>query len=598
MHHLDLITSLAACLIAALVGGYVTQRLGLSPIVGYLLAGIAVGPSTPGYVANQQMADEFAEIGVILLMFGVGLQFHWRELLAVRRVAIPGAIGQSLVATLLGLLVAVSFDWSLPAGLVYGLAISVASTVVLMRVLADHHALHTPAGHIAVGWLVVEDLLTVLILVLLPLLVGAGNSASSPWASIGLAVLKLLLLVALVIPVGSWLIPWLLGLVARTRSRELFTLTVLVVVLGIAVGSARIFGASMPLGAFLAGMVVGRSDFSARAASEAMPMRDAFAVLFFVSIGMLFEPAFLWESPGLVAATLFIVLAGKPVAAYLIVKLLRYPTRTALTVAIALAQIGEFSFILANLGEDLGVLPEKGNNVLILAALISITLNPLYFRGIGWLEKRLDRPRPAGKKPAPAIQPEGEEEPPLPPKHRVVLVGYGPVGRTLVRILRGSHLEPVLIEMNLQSYQQIRREGLEAVHGDASLPEVLEKAGLSEAISLILTSADTHNAGEIVRQARELNPSVKVLARVNYVREIGALRHLGADAVFAGEGEVALTMTEFLLRKLGATADQIDREGDRVRSELLVGSVPPELTLLNSRRDPPPPSAASEGPPP
>ena len=332
MHNLDLILTLTGGLVAALVFGYLTQRVGLSPIVGYLLAGLVVGPNTPGFVANKHLADQLAEVGVILLMFGVGLQFHLKELLEVRRIAIPGALGQILVATGLGYVIGTAMNWGWAAGTVFGLAISVASTVVLLRVLADNNDLHTPTGHIAVGWLVVEDLFTVLVLVLLPVVFGSGDVASAnvPLALV-LAVAKLGVLVVFTLVAGGRLIPWVLGHVARTNSRELFTLTILVLALGIAVMSAKLFGASMAIGAFLAGMVVGRSDFSQRAASEALPMRDAFAVLFFVSVGMLFDPKHLAEAPGLVAATLAVVLVGKPVAALIIVWFLRCPLRTGIS---------------------------------------------------------------------------------------------------------------------------------------------------------------------------------------------------------------------------------------------------------------------------
>src|SRR5574341_1571011 len=363
MHNFDLIATITGGLAAALVLGYITNRLGLSPIVGYLLAGFAVGPNTPGFVANKHLADQLAEIGVILLMLGVGLQFHLKELLAVPRIAIPGAIFQSLVATALGTLMGVAFGWSLAAGLVFGLAISVASTVVLMRILADNNELHTPSGHIAIGWLVVEDLFTVLVLVLLPAIFSTGQTeASSVLAALGAAILKLGAMVAFTFFVGGRLIPWLLGHVAATRSRELFMLTVLVVALGIAVGSAQLFGASMALGAFLAGMVVGRSEFSLRAAAEALPMRDAFAVLFFVSMGMLLDPFQLLPNAGLVAGTLAVILLGKPLAALLIVLLLKYPLRVALSIAVVLAQIGEFSFILSALGKNLGILDDRATN--------------------------------------------------------------------------------------------------------------------------------------------------------------------------------------------------------------------------------------------
>src|SRR5512135_2922570 len=391
MNDLDLILTLTGSLAAALVCGYVTLRLGLSPIVGYLLAGLVVGPYTPGFTANKHLADQLAEIGVILLMFGVGLQFHVRELLAVRRVAVPGALGRSLVATGLGALVGVAYGWGWSAGLVFGLALSIASTVVLMRVLADSGDLQTPAGHIAVGWLVVEDLLTVLVLVLLPAVFAPGIGPGGMALAMVVALVKVAVMVALTFFLGDRLIPWLLERAAATRSRELFTLTVLVVALGIAVGSVKLFGVSMALGAFLAGMVVGRSEFSLRAATESLPMRDAFAVLFFVSVGILFNPRHLIESPGLVALTLAVVVLGKPLVASAIVLLLRYPLRIALSVALATAQIGEFSFILASTGERLGLVDDRVRNALTAAAILSITLNPLLYRLVGPLEAALSR---------------------------------------------------------------------------------------------------------------------------------------------------------------------------------------------------------------
>ena len=374
MHDINLILTLTGGLTAALILGYITQRLNLSPIVGYLLAGVAVGPYTPGFAADRGLAEQLAEVGVILLMFGVGLHFHFRELYEVRHVAIPGALVQSGVATALGAVAGRMLGWDWATGLIFGGAISVASTVVLIRVLSDNRDLHTRAGHIAVGWLVVEDLLTVVALVLLPALVGEGQQGlQGAVGALGVAALKIATLVAIVFVVGGRVIPWVLERIAATRSRELFTLAVLVIALGIAVGSARVFGVSMALGAFLAGMIVGRSDFSMRAASEALPMRDAFAVLFFVSIGMIFDPLAMLESPAALGATLAIVLLAKPVAALAIVLVLRYPLRVALPVAVSLAQIGEFSFILAALGKHLGVMPDEAVNTLVAAAIISIT---------------------------------------------------------------------------------------------------------------------------------------------------------------------------------------------------------------------------------
>jgi CPA2 family monovalent cation:H+ antiporter-2 len=414
MHDLDLILTLTLGMAAALAMGFVTHKLGLSPIVGYLLAGILVGSHTPGLEVDHKMAEQVAHIGVILLMFGVGLQFHLHELLAVRRIAIPGAIVQIAAATALGALVG-WFAWhSLIAGIVFGLCISVASTVVLLRVLSDNNALHTSTGHTAVGWLVVEDLFTVVALVLLPALFGqgaeqapdavgaAGDAAAAAdqavgWTviqALGWALLKIGAFVAIVFVVGGRIIPWILKKIAASNSRELFTLAVLVIALGIAVGSNVWFDVSMELGAFLAGMIVARSQFSFRAASEALPMRDAFAVLFFVSVGMLLDPFEAIQSPSLLLATLGIVLVGKPLAAFAIVLLLRYPVRVAIGVSIALAQIGEFSFILAELARTLDVLTDEATNILIAAAIVSISLNPLLYKLASPLERWMRSMRP------------------------------------------------------------------------------------------------------------------------------------------------------------------------------------------------------------
>jgi len=574
MHHLDLILTLTGGLTAALALGYITQRLGLSPLVGYLLAGIAVGSHTPGFVANEALAEQLAEIGVILLMFGVGLHFHLRELLAVRRVALPGAIAQSLVATVLGAVVARAFGWTWAASVVFGLALSVASTVVLLRVLADHGDLHTPTGHIAVGWLVVEDLFTVLVLVLLPALFGGQHTGfGHVLQALGLATLKLLALVAFTMLVGGRLIPWLLEHVVETRSRELFTLTILVVALGIAVGSALLFGISMALGAFLAGMVVGQSDFSLRAASEALPMRDAFAVLFFVSAGMLLDPYHLLAAPGLVAATLGVILLGKPLMALGLVLVLGYPIKVALAVAVALAQIGEFSFILGALGKQLGLLTEAATNTIVAAAIISLTLNPLLYGMVHaveawatgrwrWRSTRIRTPL------APAAASTSDSLSAMSPAHRAVVVGYGPVGQTVTRLLCDNGIEPTVIELNRDTVRRLREAGITAVYGDASHRETLQNAGVDRAGSLILSAAGMHASAEIIRLARELNPAIRILARTVYVNELPALRQAGAESVFSGEGEVALAMTEAMLRALGATPDQIDRERARVHVDL------------------------------
>jgi CPA2 family monovalent cation:H+ antiporter-2 len=573
MHNLDLILTLTGSLGAALVLGYVTERLGLSPIVGYLLAGTLVGPHTPGFVADSGMAEQLAEIGVILLVFGVGLQFHLEELLAVRRVAVPGAVLQSLVATALGWSVARAFGWDSPAGVVFGIALSVASTVVLIRVLADNRDLHTRTGHIAVGWLVVEDLFTVLVLVLLPSMLGSGTEQAHLGRALLVTALKVSGLIAFTALVGARVIPWLLDRIAATRSRELFTLAVLVLALGIAVGSAKVFGVSMALGAFLAGLVVGRSDYSLRAASDALPMRDAFAVLFFVSVGMLLDPGYVLEAPGLVLATLAVVLVGKPVVAFLVVRAMQYPFRVGLAVSVALAQIGEFSFILAALGRELGVLTLGAMNAVVTVSIVSIVLNPLLYRTIHPIEQWIAR-RPAlfrlldGR---PTRKPEeepGESAGGLDDRHRAVVVGYGPVGRTVTRLLRENGVAPAVIELNMDTVRRLREEGLLAVYGDAAQVDTLRAAQIDHAASLIL-SADMSDSREVIRLAREMNPSIRVLARTAYLRQRHDLEGAGANAVFAGEGEVALALTEAILSRLGATPEQMDRERSRVRAELV-----------------------------
>ena len=587
MHEFELIITITGGFTAALLFGYLTHRLGLSSIVGYLLAGIAVGSYTPGFVADQHLAEQFAEIGVILLMFGVGLQFHVKELLDVKRVAIPGAICQSTVATVLCYLVAHLLGWSWSAGLVFGFAVSVASTVVLLRVLADNNDIHTPAGHIAVGWLVVEDLFTVFLLVILPVLFKPGNAEISDLPiAIAIAMVKIAILVALTFFVGGRFIPWLLERVAATRSRELFTLTVLVLALGIAVGAASLFGVSMALGAFLAGMVVRQSEFSFRAASEALPMRDAFAVLFFVSVGMLFNPAQLMETPGLILATLAIILMGKPLAALIIVLALGYAPRVALSVAVALAQIGEFSFILATAGLDLGILEKNGANTLVAAAIISISLNPLLYRLIRPLENQLENTRFWQMLEIRSRRRTAQDAVDLKHHHvpvsrdRAVLIGYGPTGRTMARLLSENGIEPIVLELNLDAIHELKTEGISSIYGDATRKEILKAAGIEGAVVLILSSAGMQGSKDVIQMARELNQGLRIIARAAYLRDIPVLRQAGADAVFSGEGEVALNMTEHILRQLGATSEQIDRERERIRFELFGGpmSVEPLVT--------------------
>jgi CPA2 family monovalent cation:H+ antiporter-2 len=566
VHETGLVLTLASGFVAALLFGYITQRLGLSPIVGYLLAGVVVGPNTPGLVADPKIAEQFAEVGVILLMFGVGLQFHLEELLAVRRVAIPGAVAQSAVATALGAVAAHYLGWTWPASIVFGLTLSVASTVVLIRVLSDHRQLHTPAGHIAVGWLVVEDVFTVVVLVVLPALKG-GTSGAALATSLAITLLKVAGLIAVAAVVGRRLIPVVLDRVAATRSRELFTLTVLALALGLAVGSAAVFGVSMALGAFLAGMIVGTSDYSLRAATDALPMRDAFAVLFFVSVGMLLRPAAVMDYPGLAVAALAIVLVGKPLTAALVTWLMRYQLRTTLTVAVSLSQIGEFSFILVTLGRDIGIVPAEAMDIVVLVAIISITLNPLAFATIDPIDRWIANKRAAHIATAGGEAVEIGASSSLDPDGRAIVIGYGPTGRTVTRLLRENGISPTIVDLNMEHVRALREEGVSAVYGDARHPDTLISAGLPHAGTLIVSGADT-GSPEVIKGARSINPHVHIFVRSHYLRDVPPLRNAGAEQVFAGEAEVAMAMTEAVLHRLGATPDQIDRERARVRSEL------------------------------
>jgi len=571
--NLALILTLAAGFIGALTFGYVTHRFGWSPIVGYLLAGVLVGPYTPGFVADKHLADQLAEVGVILLMFGVGLHFHLKDLLAVRTVAITGAICQSTIATLLGAAAATAFGWDWSAGVVFGLALSVASTVVLTRVLADNDDLQSPTGRIAIGWLVVEDVLTVFVLVLLPVIsvASAADQATSVSVAFALATLKLAAFVAFTLLAGGRFIPWLLNKIADTHSRELFTLSVLAITLGIAVGSTYLFGVSMALGAFLAGMVVGQSDFSARAGAEALPMRDAFAVMFFLSVGMLLDPWQVLAAPLLIVATLAIVMIGKPLAAMTIVALLGYSSRIGLGVAIALAQIGEFSFLLAVLGRDLGVLPDAAMNPIVTGAIVSIMLNPMLYRALGSAEAILARHprlwRLLNRGAHGELLTTGSESHPT-PAYQAVVVGYGPIGQTIARLLRERGIEQTIIEMNIETFRSLRRQGQRAVYGDANQTNVLEQAGIANARTIILSASGSVGAAEAIREARKINPRIHVVARADYLGQATSLLNVGANEVVSGEGEVVLAMTDSILRHLGATPDQLDEERARIRAEL------------------------------
>jgi CPA2 family monovalent cation:H+ antiporter-2 len=450
------------------------------------------------------------------------------------------------------------FGWSLSAGIVFGLCVSVASTVVLLRVLADNDKLHTPSGHIAVGWLLVEDVFTVLVLVLLPVLAGTeGVKTPGELAlSVAEAMAKIGVLITFTVVVGRRVLPSILGFVVKTRSRELFTLSVLAIALGIAVGSAALFGVSMALGAFLAGMVVGQSDFGSRAGADALPMRDAFAVLFFVSVGMLFDPRQLVPNAGLMAATMAVIVIGKSLAAYVVIRLLRYPTTTAVSVAVVLAQIGEFSFILAALGRQLGILPEQAQQILVGSAILTITLNPLLFRLAQplahWLSRRA----------APLSDVQHDDG-----RARAIVVGYGPVGKTVSRLLKEHAIEPTIIDLNIETVKSLKQAGVNAIYGDAEQREILEAAGAARAVSLVFTASGAPPEA-MIRAAREIYPKILILARSQYISDAERATAAGANIVITAETEVAFAMSERLLVQLGATSDQVDRARDQLRREM------------------------------
>ncbi len=562
MHDINLITTIAFGLTAALIFGLLAKRIGLSPIVGYLVAGMAVGPYTPGFVGDVGLGKQLAEIGVILLMFGVGLHFHLKDLLAVRAIAIPGALGQSLIATLCGLGLALMDGWTLGAGTVLGIAVSVASTVVLLRVLEDHKLLETTEGQAAVGWLVVEDIITVLVLVLLPAFApGQSAGGASIWATAGMAVLKLAALGVVVGVAGARFVPWLLLRVARLRSRELFTLTVLVVAMAVATVGYITFGASMALGAFLAGMVVAQSKVSHQAAAEALPMRDAFAVLFFVSVGMLFDFRQVFHEPWLVLGLLAVVLVAKPVAAMGIVLATGHSLRTGLTVAGGLAQIGEFSFILAEAAKALKLMPDEGHHALVACAIISISINPWLFKKMlelePWLKKHprllamstrrmADLGSRANRIETAAMTASA--------KTRVIIVGYGPVGRTVARRVDEMGLEPMVIDFNIDTVLALQAEHKHALYGDATRPEILREAGMIKAAYLVLSLPDSATNLSILTLAREMNPRVKVLARARYLADGGEMEQAGADAVCYDEAEAATALAVVLKAHLRADA--------------------------------------------
>ncbi|WP_047534925.1 YbaL family putative K(+) efflux transporter [Methylotenera sp. N17] len=555
-HNITLISTIASGFGLALIFGFIAERLKLSALVGYLVAGILIGPATPGFVADVHIASQLSEIGVMLLMFGVGLHFSINDLMAVRRIAIPGAIVQMTMATLLGMYLTHLWGWTLGEGLVFGLALSCASTVVLLRALESRNMLESMNGKITVGWLVVEDLLTVLVLVLLPPMAGllggsVAEASDTPlWQTIGITLLQVVGFILMMLVVGKRVLPWLLWHIAKTGSRELFTLSVISTAIGIAYGASMLFNVSFALGAFFAGMVMRESEFSHRAAEESLPLRDAFAVLFFVSVGMLFQPSILIEQPLNVLATVGVIIIGKSLAAMAITLAFRYPLNSALIVAASLAQIGEFSFILAGLGLSLGLLPAEGMSLILAAALISIALNPLLFSAIQPFKKWLiDISKTASdleKRTDPFAElPMSTERKYL--EGQIVLVGYGRVGKRIANALLSSNIPFVIAEENREIVENLRKAGIPAVSGNAADPSVLIQAHIANASMLVVATPDTIDVRKMVTTAKLLRPEIQIVLRTHSEDESERLRKEDIGRVFYGEEELANGMCKHIL---------------------------------------------------
>jgi len=565
-HHTPLIATIVAGIVLAFAFGMVAQRLRLSPLFGYLVAGICVGPFTPGFVADAGLAHELSEIGVILLMFGVGLHFSLGDLLSVRKIAIPGAIVQITIATGLGMLLAWVLGWTVGAGLIFGICLSVASTVVLLRALEERRLLETMRGRIAIGWLIVEDLVTVLVLVMLPAVSGllggkveegVANDTASILAALGWTMAKVTLFIVLMFAVGRRVIPWALERTAAVGSRELFTLAILAISLGVAYMSSALFDVSFALGAFLAGVVLNESKLSHEAANDSLPMRDAFAVLFFVSVGMLFDPKILIEQPIAVLATFLIITVGKSLGALFIVRAFGHPLQTSLTIATALAQIGEFSFILAALGVSLGLLSEDGRNLILASALLSIIVNPMLFVALDRWTARRDAEKNAAKA-AKAAEAQAESDRAaaaadddflpdralIPARDHIILIGFGRVGSRVGKALHERDIPLVLIESDRDDCVAARGLGIPCILGNAVAPQVLADANLSTALVLLVAIPQTLEAGPIIRQAREVNPALAILARAHSDEEVAYLLKAGADATIMGESEIARSMCD------------------------------------------------------
>ncbi|KAB7765107.1 YbaL family putative K(+) efflux transporter [Xanthomonas sp. LMG 12461] len=546
MHHdTSLIDIIAVGLALAFILGTLAHRLKLSPLVGYLVAGICVGPFTPGFVADQALATQLSELGVMLLMFGVGLHFSLEDLMEVKWIAIPGALAQIAVATLLGWGLAWSMGWPTLHGLVFGLALSVASTVVLLRAMEERRLLETLRGRIAVGWLIVEDLVMVLALVLLPALAdalgGKGADTGAILGALGVTLLKMAAFVAVMLVVGRRAIPWALEKVAATGSRELFTLSVLAIALGVAFGSATLFGVSFALGAFFAGMLLKESELSHKAANDSLPLRDAFAVLFFVSVGMLFDPHILVEHPWQVLATFLTITVGKSLAAFVIVRAFGHPTGIALTISTSLAQIGEFSFILAGLGVSLAILPETGRDLILAGALLSIIANPLLFT---WLDRW--QARQAVEAPV-TVEPELPPGPSLDLVDHAIVIGYGRVGSALAAVLRERGVPVLVIDDNRDHVERAHADGIPGIRGSAAADRVLAEAHPDKAKIAILAIPQPLEAGEALAKLRALNPTLTLLARAHSDAEVKHLLDHGADGTVMAERELAYSLAEMVM---------------------------------------------------
>ncbi|BEV15042.1 Kef family K(+) transporter [Herbaspirillum sp. DW155] len=538
-HHTPLIATIVAGLVLAFIFGTLAHRLKMPPLIGYLVAGIAIGPFTPGFVGDADLAQELAEIGVILLMFGVGLHFSLKDLLSVKNIAIPGAVAQIAIATLLGMGLGGLLGWPFGEGFLFGLALSVASTVVLLKALQERRLVETQRGRIAVGWLIVEDIAMVLALVLIPalsgILGGKGEalSGNAVLLTLGLTLGKVVAFVAVMLIVGRRVIPWILERIADTGSRELFRLAVLAIALGFALGSAYVFGVSFALGAFFAGMILSESELSHRAAEESLPLRDAFSVLFFVSVGMLFDPSILVREPLLVLATLLIIVVGKSLAAWLIVRAFGHPNSTALTISASLAQIGEFSFILATLGLSLDLLSPMARDLILGGAILSILINPLLFSLLDRYEAR--HAEPADVQDVPAT---------VDLQDHVVLVGYGRVGRGIGEQLRAQGKPFVVIEAQREHLDALRQDGVPALYGNAAQSELLKAAAVERARWLLVAIPEVFEAGQVIENALELNAGLKVVARAHSDAEIEHLEKHGAQRVIMGEREIARGMLD------------------------------------------------------